>query len=130
MSAQEASKVRLCADILPSGRQCRQIALKDQPWCHAHLDPQKREHNAFYRQFVAAIPGMTLLSVAVTLSNTVHQLRARTMPPLHASAILDAAAFRLEELIGDLAPLQPGSDTPAEDNNSSNNKRLHAVPMK
>ena len=112
MSIHNVSKVRLCTEILPSGRKCRQIALKDQPWCHSHLDPQKRERNAFGRQFIAAIANMDLLSVAITLSNTVHEFRDRAIPPLHASAILEAAAFRLEELIGDLVP-QPGPATAA-----------------
>jgi len=39
VSTPDTSKVRLCAETVPSGRKCRQIALKDQPWCHAVVDP-------------------------------------------------------------------------------------------
>ena len=33
------SHIRLCTEILPTGVQCTQIALRGQPWCRAHFHP-------------------------------------------------------------------------------------------
>ena len=134
MSAQESSKVRLCAAILPTSNQCQQFALKNRLWCHSHAIAEKRELNEFNRQFLAAVGNMNLLQVAITLSNTIHSVRDRTIPPLHATAIFDAAAFRMEQLIGELTPV-PGSAaaTPpaaTRNSNSCQEKRLHLAPMK
>src|ERR1700741_3245004 len=99
MSPTQDSKIRLCADILPTGLRCRQIALKDQPWCHAHAQPGQRERNADGRQIIGMIPRMNLISVTIILANTVAELRSRLVPPRHAQAIFDAAAERLEQLM-------------------------------
>ncbi len=107
MSPTQDSKVRLCADILPTGVQCRQIALKDQPWCHAHAEPGQRERNADGRQLIGMISRMNLLSVAIALANTITELRDRLIPPRHAQAIFDAASARLVELMGEEALSQP-----------------------
>ena len=90
---------RLCTETLPTGSRCHQFALRGRPWCRAHAEPHRRERAADSRQLVDAIPRMDLLYTAGVLLNTVHELRAKVIPPLHAEAILDAAVGRLEELI-------------------------------
>ena len=124
------SKVRLCAEILPTGLQCRQIALKDKPWCHSHAGTAGRERNADGRQLVGMIANMDVFSVALVLANTVDELRGRQIPPGHAQAIFDAAAARLDQLLHPRSVPQPPPGPAIRDNNSPENKRLHFVPMK
>jgi len=91
--------VRLCTEILPTGSQCRQFALRGRPWCREHAEPRQRERTADSRRLVAGMPQADLLTVVCIALNAVHEFRTRVMPPLHAEAILDAAATRIEELI-------------------------------
>ena len=135
----EAPIGRLCAEVLSTGSRCKQFALRGQHFCYAHADPMQRERNADARQLVAMIERAELFSVAVILANTVEELRAKTIPPLHAQAIFDAAAARLEQLqeqeqVQEQIPAQATSarfQPPAADPGKSNlNNGLHVVPMK
>jgi len=118
------SQIRLCTEILPTGVQCTQIALRGQPWCRAHSTPNQRERNADTRRLLAMIANADLFSVAIILGNTIHELRTRIIPPLHAETIFDAAAARLDQLIA--PPSRPVYSAP----DSSDEKRLHVVPSK
>jgi hypothetical protein len=129
MSSQSFT-ARLCTEILSSGSRCQQFALKGQPFCYAHADPEQRVRNADARELIASIPYMDLFSVALTLVNTLYALRAKVIPPLHAQAIFGAAATRLEDLHDQqvLASRKPAVAAPPPNSNYTN--RLHAVPMK
>jgi hypothetical protein len=121
-SPQQISKIRLCAEILPTGLRCKQIALKSAPWCHSHARPEKRERTAYERYRIDMIADMDVLSVAITLSNAIHEFRDRIIPPLHAQAIFVAASFRLEELVGELADpdSEPAGTHPDNNTHCSN----------
>jgi len=123
------SKVRLCAEILSTGRQCTQFALRSQPWCRNHADPNKRARNAAARQVIATFAGMDAFDVALTLWDTTFELQHKYIPPLHAYAIFEAAMKRLGQLLDEAALIrqQPPAGPPA---NSLPNKRLHISPMK
>jgi hypothetical protein len=95
------SIVRLCAETLPDGSPCTQFAIRNQPWCRNHSFERRRQQNTVSRQIVDGIPHMDLRGVALTLWNTVFELRTRNLPPLHAYTIFDAALERLYELTED-----------------------------
>jgi len=122
--------VRFCAEILPPGSQCRQFALKGHPWCHAHYQPYRRELNADTRELVAMIPAMNLFTVTLMLANTVQTLRSKETPPLHAQAIFDASAARLERLWEEqaLTALENANHIPH--GNSQQQNRLQIAPIK
>ena len=91
--------LRLCAETLPAGSQCKGIALKNQPWCREHSTPERRERLADSRQIAATIGQMNMVTIGCLLQNTVYDLRTKAIPPLHAEAILNAATARLEQLM-------------------------------
>jgi hypothetical protein len=92
-------RLRLCAEILSTGTQCTQFALRNQPWCHNHADPRRRARNNAARQLIAIIPAMDLFDVTLMLWNTVFELQRKVIPPRHAYAIFEAALFRLNQLL-------------------------------
>jgi hypothetical protein len=125
--------VRLCTEILPTGSQCKGIALKNQPWCRGHATPEKRERNADSRQIVAMIRDSDVFMVAGILQNTIYELRAKLVPPLHAKAIIDAAMDRLDYLKEEPWLAEEHARLTAhfgQTNNPNQNNRLHVVPMK
>jgi hypothetical protein len=128
--------IRFCTEILPAGSHCRQFALRGQRWCHAHAAPHRREQNADARQLIAMIPSMNLFSIAISLGNTVHELRTRVITPLHAQAIFDAATTRLEQLteearlIEERALAELSRAAAASANNPYRGNQLHRAPMK
>ena len=125
------SKVRLCAETLPNRRQCAQFALRNQPFCRNHADKNRRERTAVSREIVAMIPHMDLFEVAVTLFDTVFELRHKYMPPLHAYTIFEATARRLEFIMAAEAPAHFAAatqSTPGAKSQPSNG--LHPVSMK
>ena len=87
----------LCTQLLPTGKTCACFALKGKPYCPAHRDSGVQQRTAHTRLLVESIPDMDMLSLAALLHQTVQDLRARLVPPLHAEAIFAAAANRLEE---------------------------------
>jgi len=122
--------VRLCAEILPTGSRCRQFALKGRAWCRAHHEPYRRELTAHCRKRVAALADADLFTVALMLANTLHGLRAKETPPLHAHAIFDAAATRLEQLLEEQALEALHRTSPAQSDNPHRKNELHIAPMK
>jgi hypothetical protein len=124
------SKVRLCAEILPNRRQCTQFALRNQPFCRNHADRNRRNQTAITRQIVATVPGMDLFEVAVTLFDTLYELRRKHMPPLHAYSIFEAAARRLEFIMADEAPAHFAQAESKAARNPQPYNGLQAVPMK
>jgi len=122
--------VRLCTEILSTGSQCPQFALRGQPWCRAHADPHQRERNADAREIIARIQYMDIFSIACTLQNTVYELRAKLIPPLHAEAILEAATTRLEQMTRRSGSGAVGLLAAAPSDNSHRNNQLHAAPVK
>jgi len=90
--------VRLCAQILPTGLQCRQFALRSRPWCQVHADSRQRERAAHASRLVAKFPAMDLFEAALTLLDTTYELQHKYLPPLHAYAIFDAAVKRIDQL--------------------------------
>jgi hypothetical protein len=133
MSSQSSPRsftARLCTEILSSGSRCRQFALKGQPFCYAHADPEQRVRNADARELIASIPDMDLFTVALTLVNTLYELRAKLIPPLHAQAIFGAAATRLEDLHDQEVLVNSKQAVATPPANSNHTNRLHAVPMK
>ena len=126
--------LRLCAETLPTGSQCKGIALRNQPWCREHSTPERRERVADSSQIIAMIGQMNMATVGCVLQNTVYELRTKVIPPLHAEAILTAANTRLEQLIVEarlaeeqarLILAQAGySDNPSQ------NSRLQVCPVK
>ena len=90
--------VRLCTEILPTGSQCQQFALRGRPWCHAHAKSHQRERTAHARQLVAKIPAMDSFELSVTLLDTTFEVQHKYLPPLHAYAIFEAAVKRLDQL--------------------------------
>ena len=89
---------RLCTEILPTGSQCQQFALRGRPWCRAHAESHQRERIAHTRQIMANIPPMDFFALAVTLLDTTFAVQHKYLPPLHAEAIFDAAVKRLDQL--------------------------------
>ena len=124
------SKVRLCFEIMPTGKQCQQFALKKSPWCREHSTAKQRERLADSRQLIGMISGMNLYSVVNVFANIVEEYRERLIPPLQAQAIVDAILNRLDELMGYSHPVQSSPSSPMGDTKSHQEKRLHAVPMK
>ena len=120
------SKLRLCAEIMPSGKQCRQIALKTGPWCHSHSTVRQRQRLAESRNLVAQISEMDLYSVVLAFGNAVQEYRERLLPPLQALAVADAVVTRLEEL-AILSGLQATATIP---NKPNPDRRLHALSTK
>ena|SRR5277367_4041776 len=90
---------RFCAEVLATGSRCTQFARKGQPWCRNHSDPRQRQRNADAREIGAMISKMDSFNVALALSNTLYELRAKLIPPLFAQTIFDAATARLEKLL-------------------------------
>jgi hypothetical protein len=88
---------KLCIQILPSGKTCARVALRDKPYCPAHRGADARERAAGTRFLVENIQQMDLLSLTALLCETLREYRARRIPPLHAEAVFDAALCRLEE---------------------------------
>jgi hypothetical protein len=122
-------KARLCTEILSAGTQCTQFALRGQPWCRSHAASSQRERNADARQLIAMIRQMNVVTVACVLQNTVYELRTKVIPPLHAQAIFDAAASRLEHLIEEHAQLTSTTAAHRGDKSHQNNG-LQVVPIK
>jgi hypothetical protein len=89
---------KLCTQILPSGKTCARFALRGKPYCPAHRDAGVQQRIAYTRLLVESIPDMNALSLTFLLHDTVQDLRAQLAPPLHAQAVFEAAAVRLEEL--------------------------------
>ncbi|MBV8436229.1 MAG: hypothetical protein JOY95_01800 [Silvibacterium sp.] len=121
------SKVRLCAQILPTGSQCTQFALRGKPFCRNHADQNRRALTAASCQIVGMVPRMNLFEVALTLYNTVFELRGKYMPPLHAYAIFEAALHRLDQILVMEAPPHLDFAPPTKPNA---NNGLHTAPMK
>lgn len=120
--------VRLCTEILPTGSQCHQFALRGRPWCRSHAAPHQRERTADTRQIIFMAGHMNVFAVACLLQNTLHELRTKVIPPLHAEAIFDAAVARLEHLKVDearvmLALSERTAAAPAD--NSRQKNQLH-----
>ena len=129
---------RLCTEILPTGSQCQQFALRSRPWCQVHADETQRARTAHSCQLVAKIPAMDLFETAITLLETTFQVQHKYLPPLHAYAIFHAAATRLDQLaeetwvarerarvVADRLP-QAQAACPV---NPNQNKRLQNSPM-
>jgi len=104
-----------------------------QPWCRNHSDPGQRQRSADARAIVAMILKMDSFNVSLALCNTLHELRAKLIPPLYAQTVFEAAAARLEHLLEEqvLAHLHPrtapSSAAPA---NPHRNNGLQVLPMK
>lgn len=122
-------KARLCTEVLSFGAQCTQFALRGQPWCRAHSASNQRERNADARQLIAMIRQMNVPSITRVLQNTVCELRTKDIPPLHAQAIFDAAASRLEQLSEEQARRTRAAAARPGDKSHQNNG-LQVVPMK
>ena len=129
---------RFCTEILPTGSQCQQFALRSRPWCQVHADETQRARAAHARQLVAKIPAMDSFELAVTLLDTTFEVQHKYLPPLHAYAIFEAAITRLDRLaeeawvvrerarvVADRLP-QAQSAGPV---NPNQNKRLQHSPM-
>ncbi len=68
---------RLCTEILPTGSQCQQFALRGRPWCRAHAERNQRERVADTRQIMAMARHMDVFAVACLLQNTLYELRTK-----------------------------------------------------
>jgi len=130
------SKVRVCAQTLPTGSQCRQFALRNRPWCQTHARETQRLRAAHANNTVARIPGMDIFELAVTLLDTTFEVQHKYLPPLHAYAIFEAALGRLDKLAeeswvarkrGRIAAEQMQTVAPI---NSNQNKQLQPSPVK
>ena len=73
---------------------------------------------------------MDIFSIACTLQNTVYELHAKLIPPLHVEAILEAAITRLEQLTRDPKLAHFGRIATVPANNPLRNNQLHASQMK
>ena len=124
------SKVRLCAEILPHRKQCSQFALRNHYFCRNHADKNRRDQTAASRAIIAQLPRMDLFEIAVTLFDTLFQLRRKHMPPLHAYAIFEAAARKLEFIMAEEAPAHFERAKSVTAPKSHPNNGLHAVSMK
>ena len=122
------SKVRLCAETLSTGNRCTQFALRNQPWCRNHADPNHRERNEAARQLIAAIPGMDLFDIAGLLGNTIFELQRKFIPPRHARAVFDASLTRLDHLLLEISAASAPQQVPTANFQSS--KELQNHPMK
>ena len=123
--------LRLCAETLPTGSQCKGIALKNQPWCREHSTPERRERVADSRQIAATIGQMNMVTIGCLLQNTVYDLRTKAIPPLHAEALFDAATTRLEQLTVEAAEEQARLilAQAGYSDNPSQNSRLQISPV-
>ena len=92
------SKVRLCAQILPTGSQCRQFALRSRPWCQVHANSRQRERAVHASEVVAMFPSMDLFEAAVILLDITFEVQHKHLSPLHAYAIYEAAVKRIDQL--------------------------------
>jgi len=133
------SKVRLCAQILPTGSQCKQFALRSRPWCQVHADSRQRERAAHAGEVVAKFPSMDLFGAAVTLLETTFEVQHKHLSPLHAYAIYEAAATRLDQLAEEayiareqarIAAEQAARRQPAASVKPNQSNRLHPSPIK
>ena len=122
------SKVRTCAQVLPHGKLCTQFALRNQAYCRNHADKNRRDRTLASRQIVALMPHTDLFEVALTLYNTIFELRGKHTPPLHAYSIFDAGIHRLDQLLTQMAPphLDPGQSAAKPIPNNG----LQAEPIK
>jgi len=93
---------RECAHILPSGNRCAQFARKHQPFCRAHADVHRRQQNEEVWNVIQSIPEMDLVTLTALLQDTIVNLRAKTMPPLHAETVTAHILTRLESIEGTL----------------------------
>ena len=128
----EAPIARLCAEVLSTGSRCKQFTLKGQHFCYAHADPMQRERNADARQLIV-ISKMDVFAITLTLSNTVHELRTKVIPPLHAQAIFDAVPPGSNSCT--IRPLRrPGSrnlsPSPVNARKPNSNNGLHVASLK
>ena len=89
---------RLCTQTLPTGKTCARFALRGKLFCPAHRDHSVQQRTAHTTMLVEAIPGMDSASLAALLLETLQDLRAKQIPPLHAEAVFEAATLRFEEL--------------------------------
>jgi hypothetical protein len=89
---------QLCTQTLPTGKTCARFALRGTPYCSAHREHSARQRTAHTLMLVEAIPDMDPASLAALLLETLQDLRARLIPPLHAEAVFNAATLRFEEL--------------------------------
>jgi len=133
------SKVRLCAQILPTGSQCKQFALRSRPWCQVHDNSRQRERAAHASELVAKFPSMDLFGAAVTLLDTTFEVQHKRLSPLHAYAIFEAAATRLDQLAEEayiareqarIAAEQATRRQPAAPVNPNQSNRLQPSPIK
>ncbi len=133
------SKVRLCAQILPTGSQCQQFALRSRPWCQVHANSRQRERADHANQVVAKFPSMDLFGAAVTLLETTFEVQHKALSPLHAYAIYEAAAKRIDQLAEEayiareqarIAAEQVTRRPPAVLANPNQSKRLQPSPVK
>lgn len=75
-----ASKpVALCTYLMPSGKLCRGIALKDQRYCRAHirnhrLHERQRAENEALDRFIARVAAMDLPELLYTLHHRLEEL--------------------------------------------------------
>ena len=92
------SRVRLCAQILPTGSRCGQFALRNRPWCQIHANETQRARAIHANGLVAKIPGMDMFELAVTLLDTTFEVQHKYLPPLHAYAIFEKALSRIDQL--------------------------------
>jgi hypothetical protein len=133
------SRVRLCAQILPAGSQCRQFALRNRPWCQTHADETQRVRAAHANNLVAKIPGMDMFELAVTLLDTTFEVQHKYLPPLHAYAIFQAAISRIDRLAEEawvtreqarMASAQTSGHQSMTAVNLNQNNRLQPSPIK
>jgi hypothetical protein len=133
------SKIRLCAQILPTGSQCQQFALRNRPWCQTHADETQRARAAHASHLVAKLPAMDMFEVAVTLLDTTFEVKHKYLPPLHAYAIFEAALSRIDRLAEEawvareqarIAAEQMARRQPTAPINSNQSNRLQPSPIK
>jgi hypothetical protein len=81
-------------EILSTGSKCPRLLSEVGPGARAHADPHQRERNADTREIIARIQYMNIFTYRLHVQNTVYELRAQLIPPLHVEAILEAATTR------------------------------------
>ena len=95
--------VPLCTELLPTGKLCRGVALRDQRHCRAHIQnhrllERERQHDQAMLRLRADLDSMDLPELLQTLETRLHRITSivRTYP--EARQTLASTIDRLAEL--------------------------------
>jgi hypothetical protein len=87
-----------CTHILPNGRKCAQFALRGQPFCSPHMDPERRRRSEELLALVDSIAEMDLEALLDAMIGITSERLQRQIPHAHFDTACVAALDRLQAL--------------------------------